>query len=227
VHRETADATTLSLEPVGHEGLRFLPGQFAWLVLGDSPFTVEQHPFSISSSAARPGRMDMTIKALGDWTSGVAETPVGARAYVEGAYGAFSVDRYPSPGYVFVAAGVGITPFVGMLRTLEDRGDLRPHRLIYAARRVEDLIFRGELERLAAGPLDLQVTYVLSRPPEGWAGEAGRLDADLLCRHAVDGLPDRVYFICGPDAMMDAAEKALLRLGVPLDDIHSERFALD
>jgi predicted ferric reductase len=227
VRRETADATTLALEPVGHEGLRFLPGQFAWLILGDSPFTVEQHPFSISSSAARPRRMELTIKALGDWTGRVAETPAGTRAYVEGAYGAFSIDRYPAPGYVFIAAGVGITPFVGMLRTLEDRDDPRPHRLVYAARRAEDLIFRGELERLAAGSLDLRVTYVLSRPPEGWAGETGRVDAGLLRRHAVDGLPDRVYFICGPDAMMDAAEEALLAIGVPLDDIHSERFALD
>ncbi len=227
VRRETADATTLALEPVGHGGLRFLPGQFAWLVLGETPFTVEQHPFSISSSATRPECVELTIKALGDWTGRVAETPVGARAYVEGAYGAFSVDRYPAPGYVFLAGGVGVTPFVGMLRTLEDRGDRRPHHLVYATRRAEDLIFREELDRLAAGALDLRVTYVLSRPPAQWEGERGRIDAGLLRRVTLDGPPDRVYFICGPEAMMDAVEETLLGLGVPLDDIHSERFALD
>jgi len=227
VRRETADTTTLALEPVGHKGMRVLPGQFAWLILGDSPFTVEQHPFSISSSATAPARAELTIKALGDWTARIAETPVGSRAYLEGAYGAFSIDRYPAPGYVFVAGGVGITPFAGMLRTLEDRGDRRPHRVIYATKRSSDLIFREELDRMAAGPLDLRVTYVLSAPPEGWDGESGRVDADLLRRCAVDELPEHMYFICGPDPMMDAVEKALLELGVPLDDIHSERFALD
>ncbi len=227
VRRETGDTTTLALEPEGHGGLRFLPGQFAWLILGDSPFTVEQHPFSISSSAMKPERPELTIKALGDWTGRVPETPVGRRAYLEGPYGAFSFDRYPAPGYVFVAGGVGITPFVGMLRTLEDRGDTRPHRVVYATRRADDLILRAELDRLAAGPLDLRVTYVLSRPPERWTGETGRIDAERLRRAAVDELPDHVYFVCGPDPMMDTVERALLELGVPLDRVHSERFALD
>jgi len=227
VRRETADTTTLILEPEGHEGMSFLPGQFAWLILGDSPFTVEQHPFSISSSATRPERPELTIKALGDWTSRVPETAVGRRAYLEGPYGAFSVDRYPAPGYVFLAGGVGITPFVGMLRTLEDRGDTRHHRVIYASGHVTSLIFMEELDRLAAGALDLRVTYVLSAPPEGWRGETGRIGADLLRRTAVAELPDHVYFVCGPDPMMDAAEDALLGLGVPLDRVHSERFALD
>ncbi|HSL95058.1 MAG TPA: ferric reductase-like transmembrane domain-containing protein [Thermoleophilia bacterium] len=227
VRRETEDTTTLALEPDGHEGLRFLPGQFAWLILGDSPFTVEQHPFSISSSAMKPERPELTIKALGDWTGRVSETPIGRRAYLEGPYGAFSVDRYPAPGYVFVAGGVGITPFVGMLRTLEDRGDTRHHRVIYASGRATSLIFKDELDRLAAGPLDLGVTYVLGDPPAGWDGATGRIDADLLRRQAVDELPGHVYFVCGPDPMMDAVEDALLELGVPLDSIHSERFALD
>jgi predicted ferric reductase len=226
VRRETDDTTTLALEPVGHGGLRFLPGQFAWLTLADSPFAIEQHPFSLSSSAHRPDRPELTIKDLGDWTATVSKTHVGRRGFLDGPYGAFSIDRYPAPGYVFIAGGVGITPFVGMLRTLEDRRDARRHRLIYASGRPGSLIFRGELDRLA-GVLDLEVVYVLGRPPEGWQGETGRVDEDLLRRRAVDDLPDHVYFICGPDAMMDTVEDALLRLGVPLDDIHSERFALD
>jgi predicted ferric reductase len=228
VRRETEDTTTLALEPDGHDGMRFLPGQFAWLMLADSPFAVEQHPFSLSSSALRPERAELTIKALGDWSGEVAETPVGRRAYLEGPYGAFSVDRYPAPGYVFIAGGVGITPFVSMLRTLEDRGDRRHHRLLYASGRITSLIFKDELDRMSAGGrLDLEVVYVLGDPPEGWEGESGRVDEELLRRRAVDELPEHVYFLCGPDPMMDAAEDALVGAGVPLERIHSERFALD
>jgi NAD(P)H-flavin reductase len=69
------------------------------------------------------------------------------------------------------------------------------------------------------------VIHVLERPPEGWTGETGLVTPELLGRH----LPPEgkhAFYVCGPPRMMDAAELALARLGVPLGDIHSERFDL-
>ncbi len=78
VRRESGDAYTLVLEPEGHAGMQFQPGQFAWLTLGASPFALKEHPFSIASSAARTGTIEFGIKAVGDFTRSVANVQQGA-----------------------------------------------------------------------------------------------------------------------------------------------------
>jgi predicted ferric reductase len=161
------------LEPEGHTGFRFQPGQFAWLSLWNGPFGMREHPFSFSSSAERQGEMTMTIRELGDFTATVKEVQPGQRAYLDGPYGAFSVDRHRSPGYVFIAGGAGITPVISMLRTLADRGNDQPLLLIYANMAWEDVIFREELEELKRR-LRVTIVHVLEQPPRvGRARVAG------------------------------------------------------
>ena len=146
---ERGRSTTLRLRPVGHPGMRFLPGQFAWLTVGRSPFAIEDHPFSFSSSAEEQGTIAFTIKDAGDFTRSIATLEPGASAYVEGPHGAFSVDRYEGDGCVFVAGGVGITPIMSMLRTLADRKDPRPHLLVYGARTPDEFTFHEEIQDCA------------------------------------------------------------------------------
>lgn len=223
---ERGNAWSLTVEPVGHAGFRFSPGQFAWITLWDSPFTDREHPFSISSSAEQPGRLSFTIKELGDFTAKIKQVTPGMPAYLDGAHGAFTIDRYPhEPGFVFIAGGVGITPMMSMMRTMVDRNDRRPLLLIYASKNWESVIFREEIDELE-DILNLRIVHVLEQAHPGWEGEQGFIDAQILGRHLP---PDRAYlehFICGPEPMMDAAEKALRQLGVPMDKMHSERFNL-
>ena len=223
VQPEGGDAWTLAFEPEGHPGFRFQPGQFAWVSLWNGPYGMREHPFSFSSSAERDGPVTMTIKELGDFTSTIKEVRVGQRAYLDGPYGAFSVDRNRSPGYVFIAVGVGITPMISTLRTLADRGNDQPLLLIYGSKTWGDVIFREELEGLK-GRLNLTIEHVISRPPEGWQGERGRVTKEMLGRLLPRDRNSRDYFLCGPDAMMDAVERALTELGVSLAFIHSERY---
>jgi predicted ferric reductase len=223
VHPEGGDAWTLVLEPEGHPGFRFQPGQFGWLSLWNGPYGMREHPFSFSSSAERDGQVTMTIKELGDFTSTIKRVQPGQRAYLDGPYGAFSVDRNRSPGYVFIAVGVGITPMVSTLRTMVDRGNEQPLLLIYGSKSWEDVIFREELEGLK-NRLNLKIVHVISQPPEDWQGERGRVTKELLERHLPGDRNSRDYFICGPDPMMDAVELALSELGVSLAYIHSERY---
>lgn len=222
---ERGDAVTLTLEPEGHPGFRFRPGQFGWLTLGASPFAAAEHPFSFSSSSQAAPRVELTVKALGDFTRGLLSAAPGARAYLDGPYGSMSVDGFPdADGYVFVAGGVGAAPCLSMLRTLADRGDRRHHLVILATSEWERTPFREALAALQ-GRLDLAVVHVLERPPEGWAGERGLVTEALLDRW----LPRsgrHGYFVCGPAPMMDAVEAALVRLGVPRSDLHAERFDL-
>jgi predicted ferric reductase len=225
VSPEPGETWTLALDPVEHEGLRFEPGQFAWIKLAHSPFTLDEHPFSFVSSAEGRGRLEFGIKALGDFSSAVGTVPVGTRAYVDGPHGAFSVDRYAAPGYVFLAGGVGITPFLSMLRTLADRGDPRPVLLIYADRSLEEMAYRDEIDRIAER-IDLDVVTVLENPPDGWEGESGLVTPELLERRLPREKFSRQYMICGPPVMMDSVHAALLDRGVPEAAIQLERFSL-
>lgn len=220
---ERGHATTVVLRPLGHQGLRFLPGQFAWLTLGRTPFAVEDHPFSFSSSAEDTAGVAMTIKEAGDFTRSVKHVEPGTPAYLDGPHGAFTIDRYPAPGCVFVAGGVGITPVISMLRTLADRGDRRPQLLVYGARSWDEITFREELEQLQAR-LRLRVVHVLSQAPPDWQGERGRVTVELLERHLPEDRTSFLYFVCGPPPMMDAVEHALRRAGVPWPNIYTERF---
>lgn len=223
VIKERGKTWTLVLRPEGHPGMSFKPGQFAWLKIGKSPFAIREHPFSFASSAMRSERVDISIKELGDFTSTIGAISPGTRAYLDGSYGTFTVDRHTAPGYVFVVGGVGISPVISILRTLADRHEKRPLLLFYSSKTWEETTFREELEELSRR-LNLQVIYTLTHPHEDWEGERGRINSKMIARYLPENRVEYEYFICGPDPMQMAVKKALEDLGLPLEKVQSESF---
>jgi predicted ferric reductase len=225
VHGETPDVWTLTLRPDGHPGIRFRPGQHAWFTIGRSPFSLEEHPFSFSSSAeANHGGFDITVKELGDFTARIGQTDPGVVVYVDGPFGAFTTDRYPAPGYVFITGGVGITPVMSILRTAADREDRTLLRLVYGAQTAGDLAFAEELDSLSER-LDLSITYVLEEPPEDWHGESGFITREIV-EDAIGESGGHEFFACGPPAMTEAVERILVEMGIDRRRLHYERFDL-
>lgn len=228
VRYEGGEAWTLVLEPEGHSGLGgFEPGQFVWLTLRSSPFTPDEHPFSISSAPHDLPRVELTVRALGDFTERIGEVRSGERAYLEGPFGIFSHTRRPeADGFVFIVGGVGITPVISMLRSMAHGGEDRPLWLFYANPDLDRALFCEELERLA-GRLDLTVVHILQNPPEDWSGESGYLSRQMIEREVPKSLRPRLhYFLCGPPPMLAASERHLEDLQVPRDHIHVEIFNL-
>jgi predicted ferric reductase len=224
VRKERGDTMTLVMRPDRHPGFRFSPGQFGWLTLWGSPFKITAHPFSFSSSAAdADGRVEMSIRNLGDFTSAIHKVPVGQRVYIDGPYGAFTIGK-PADMHVLIAGGVGVTPMMSMIRTLADQADKRPVVLLYGGQDWDSITFREELEALKAR-LNLTIVYVLAKPPAGWTGEQGFINAEMFKRHLLPPYADHEYFICGPNVMMDAIEKALGEMNVPMSKYHSERYS--
>ena len=224
--KEHGNARTLLLRPIDHDGFSFVPGQFAWLNTGKSPFHFDQHPISISSSAENGsnGEIAFTIKALGDWSGRVV--PIlkpGTRIWLDGPYGVFSVDRDQGPGFVMIGGGVGITPLYSMCKTLAARGDSRPVVVFHCAREFEELTFREEFEELRTR-MTLKLVYVLEHPNEDWHGESGHITNDLLLRYMPKYYKRYQFFICGPASMMDSIEQSLEEIGVVAELIHTERF---
>lgn len=218
VTRLTPKQWEVTLTPDGHPGLDFKAGQFVWLNLGHSAFSMRENPFSICSAPAAGPSVSFMIKELGDFTRTIGQIEPGTPAYLDGPYGSLTVQGHPEPGVALIAGGVGIAPLLSILRQMRLTDDPRKARVIYGNRALDQIAHREELD-------GQDVTYVLSEPPDDWAAETGLIDAPLLDRlFTPEEFNTWVFVICGPPAMMDGVEDHLLKRGTPSHRILLERF---
>jgi predicted ferric reductase len=223
---ERGGVHTLTLKPEGRPMRAWKAGQFAWLAIGNSPWAMKEHPFTISTAPDKGPEISFTIKPLGDDSARLAQTEPGTLAYVDGPFGTFSIDREETAeGFVMIAGGIGITPLLANLHALHSRADPRKVILIYANPTLEDVSFYEELEKIA-DDIDLTVVHVLEEAPEDWQGESGLVDGALLDRHLSDETRDWPHMLCGPGPMIEAASTALRDLGVPAHRISFEIFEM-
>jgi predicted ferric reductase len=208
------------LEPVNHEGLRFRAGQFAWIRLGASPFSLREHPFSIASAPREDGRLEFLIKEAGDFTSTVGGIAPGTRAYVDGPHGHLWIEGRAEPGLCLIAGGVGFAPLLSMLRV---KTDPRPVLLLYGNRHAEQILAAEDIAASGA-----EVVHVLQDPPAGWTGATGLMDrAFIRDRCAAAARDGWLFVLCGPPPMMREVRAGLAALGVPASRILEERFVYD
>jgi predicted ferric reductase len=211
----------LTVTPDGHTGIDYKAGQFAWLNVGNSPFSLKENPFSICSAPASGPALRFMIKELGDFTRTIGQIEKGTTAYVDGPFGSLLVDDRDEPGVALIAGGVGIAPLLGILRQMRLTDDPRKVKLIYGNRIAEQIAYREELDAV-------DVTYVLSEPPQDWRGETGFIDGALIDRvFSAEEIRKWVFVMCGPAIMMDGVEDHLLKRGAPASAILSERFDYD
>jgi ferredoxin-NADP reductase len=149
-----------------------------------------------------------------------------ACAGIEGPFGSLTLHNKVDRAAVFLAGGIGITPFMSMLRHAAHES--LPHRLVllYSNRRPEDSAFLTELQRLEGENRNFRLVATMTRMRESrlpWMGETGAIDEALLKRAAAE-LPDPIYYVAGPPAMVAAVRETLERAGVDADDVRSEEF---
>jgi ferredoxin-NADP reductase len=113
---------------------------------------------------------------------------------------------------------------MSMLRTLADRGDRRPLVMFYGNRAWDRVVFREELETLAADRIELSIVHVLLEPSDAWTGERGFVTEDVLRRHLPRDGQRFHWFLRGPTPMTTSVERSLARIGVPATNVHSEIF---
>ena len=188
---------------------RFLTRQLWWRV----------HPFSLSA-APNGDYLRITVKEVGDFTASLRSLRTATRVVIEGPYGIFTNARRQRSRTLLIAGGIGITPLRALLEEM-------PHRkgsaiLIYRARSWNDVVFRGELDRLMQS-LGGQVHYVIGRRG---AEVTAQPFAPRLLRAVVPDIRERDVYICGPPAMIISAARGVAACGVPASQIHRERFAL-
>ncbi|MFP4539047.1 MAG: ferric reductase-like transmembrane domain-containing protein [Dichotomicrobium sp.] len=207
--------------------LNFAAGEFVWLNVGHSPFSVYENPFSVASAPADGDQLAFVIKEVGDFTRRIGEVPLGTRCFLDGPHGHLSVPGSEAAGIALIAGGVGIAPVLSILRQLRHERDARPLVLLYGNRLREQIVYEDELKQMQ-NDLDLQVRFALAEPPPGWQGHSGAIDETLL-RTVLDrpGAKSWRYILCGPQPMIESVEKTLLSLGVASSNVISEQFYYD
>lgn len=176
------------------------------------------HPFSLSS-APNGKWLRITIKTLGDDSTRIRRLPAGTRVFVEGPYGILTGARRTRPGVTLIAGGIGIAPLRALLESLPARpGDLT---LLYRASHPRDLVFRQEIDQLAAYR-GATVHYLVGR--RRGHSRVDPLDTQTISR-LVPGIAEQDVYLCGPVGLMQSVERHLRDIGVPDRQIHAERFA--
>lgn len=217
----------LGLAPAQGDTLSFRAGQFVWLSVGRSPFSLHENPFSIASAPTDRDGLSFVIKEVGDFTRGLNDIKPGTVAYIDGPHGNMTLDGLGDAGIALYAGGVGVAPILSILRELRDRGDRRPLLLLYGNRAAAQITYRDELTEMTQ-QLDLEVAYYLSEPPDGWEGRTGVIDR-VAVAEALEArdVKNWLHVICGPLKMIEGVEAELLARGVPSAQILSERFYYD
>lgn len=211
---ETRDAATIAIEP-GRSWRRHTPGQYIRIGV-DVDGVRNWRAYSITSPVDRPdGEITITVKAIPDGVVSnhlVHRAEVGTIVQLDQACGEFTLAATPPEKVLFVTAGSGITPVMGMLR---GRGDqLRDVVVVHSAPTAADVIFAAELRRLAA-----ERTITLF---ERHTDADGMLDAAALASLVPD-LAERQTWACGPGGLLDALEQHFAHAGIA-DRLHTERF---
>jgi len=216
VVREAPGVVSLRIGGRGLDRLGARPGQFfLWRFLTRG-FWYTAHPFSLSE-APNGESFRITVRALGDHTSGLCDVPVGTRVLAEGPFGVFTAESSRTRKALLIAGGIGITPVRALFEHMD--GDLV---VLYRVVSNDDIVLAGELDRIAARRGG-RIEYVVGdhRSPEA---------RELLSpRHLESLVPDisaRDVYVCGPPGMIDRIVPSLREAGVPRDRLHVERFAL-
>jgi ferredoxin-NADP reductase len=227
MHDETPSVRSFTLGLPGWTGHR--PGQHVDLRLtAQDGYSVERS-YSIASEPERTGEVDITVERIpgGEVSQFLHEVVVpGDRLEVRGPIGGYFVWEAPLGGpLLLIAGGSGVVPLMAMARHRARAGSTVPARLLFSSRGFDEIIYREELDRLAAAGDGFAVAHTLTRvQPDGWTGYSRRIDEQML-GEVIEPLGAATHaYACGPTALVEVVANGLVRLGLPPDRIRTERF---
>ncbi|XHR80115.1 MAG: FAD-binding oxidoreductase [Gloeotrichia echinulata GP01] len=205
----------------------YQPGQFVSLELEINGERVLRS-YSISSTPSRPHTLEITIKRVpqglvSNWLHD--NMKVGSEVKLTGPFGDFTCAAQASQKLLFICAGSGITPMMSMSRWLCDTAANVDIVFLHSARSPRDIIFRQELEMMAARHVNFQLAVTVTRrePGQTWLGYTGRLNASMLNSIAPD-FSDRTVYVCGPDSFMQGVKTLFTGLEFPMQNYYEESF---
>lgn len=229
-NREEIAEGTMCFHFAKPAGFESKPGQAIDITLSDPPetdaegnirgFSLVSPPFAAELQVATRMRNTAFKRSL-------KSVPLGTEVTIEGGFGSLTLHKNTTKPGVFLAGGIGITPFMSILRQAAHDKLAHELYLFYSNRRPEDAPFLAELESLQQQNPHFHLIASMTEMEKShreWKGETGFLNSALLRKHIAD-LHGPIYYIAGPPAMVKAMREMLVSTGVDEDDIRTEEFA--
>ena len=210
------------------EGFDFTPGQSIDLVLPEG-FPGEtgdrRRTFSIVSAPHEDRLTIGTRMRKSAYKQPLAEAAPGETVRIVGPKGTMALHDEPDRAIVMIAGGIGITPFISIIRNEAEQESPRPMALLYSNHRPADAAYMDELRALEKRLDNFHMVATMTAPEadDDWDGETRRIDPEMV-EGAASGLPRPHYYIAGTPDMSEAMRQMLDDMGIADDDIHSEDF---
>lgn len=209
-------------------GLEFRAGQFCDIRLLDPPETDTEGDIRGFSLASAPFESDVIVATRMRDTAFkrvIKDLPIGSEVEFDGPYGDFTLHKTETTPAVFIIGGIGVTPVRSMVAQATHDKTNHTITLIHSSRTPEDLPFKNDFSELAKqNPNFTYVPVASDSTPDGWSGELGRIDADMIRKH-VEDLTKPVYYLSGPEGMVRAMRQLLIDIGANEDNIKTEEFS--
>ena len=209
----------LSVAPVPHSFANAQAGQFAYLRLISSRCGWEEHPFTVSSPPGSTA-ITFTIKNLGNYTRSLKDVEPGTRVLLDGPYGVFTPHTFNGP-QLFVAGGIGITPFLSIIRDMDNKKIPTMMTLVWSARNENDFVHDDTLREIASRNKWFRYVPIITA-----GGQGKHVNRELLeSLFDKKDFPTMQVFFCGPETMRSELQKILRKTGLPRVAFHFERFS--
>lgn len=210
----------------------YLPGQYFYITVPKLKYKDSRgatRHFTLSSSPTEEKIIRITTRVRKDsgYKQTLDELKIGTEIEGEGPEGTFVLDEKEKGPHVFIAGGIGITPFRSMIKYAIDKNTSTEIHLIYSNSLPEQITFRKELENWAKKSDNIKIDMTVTKPEESkekWNGLAGRIDEKMI-KSQIPNLKSQTFWICGPPAMVDAMEKIMGELDLSASRVRSEKFS--
>ncbi len=197
-------------------------GQFMFVTIPSEDGELKKH-FTISSSPTEPDFIELTKKLTGSsYSNALDSLKKGEKAKIDAPYGKFTFDK-KTKKMAMLSGGIGITPLRSMCKYSTDLQLENNILLLYGNNTIEDIVFKEELDHLQKENKNLKIVYTLNNPPSKWEGYTGYIDTEMIKKEVSD-YASRVFYICGPPAMVEAMKRLLQELNIFSEQIKTENF---
>jgi predicted ferric reductase len=212
INKLSNNIVSIVLKPIG-EKMNFTAGQFGFIRILGKMINDEEHPFSFTSDPNLE-ELSLAIKQVGDYTQKLDKLEIGTQVEVEGPFGIFSYKNSKNTNQIWLAGGIGITPFLSMLWDIKNKSNYRID-LYYCVKNESEAVFLNQITDIAK----------TVRVIPFYSDKEGHISAKEIAKRS-NGLENKDIFICDPPAMIKDLRKQFISLGVNQNSIKSEEFDL-
>lgn len=230
IRREEIAEGTMAFHFAKEPGFEFRPGQAIDFTLIDPPETDAEGNIRTFSIASAPFDSDLMIATRMRDTAFkrvLRKAEMGLKIKMEGPSGSFVLHRKAEKPAVFLTGGIGITPFLSIIRQAAHDRDAHQLYLFYSNRRPEDAAFLDALKDVAAKYSNFHLIATMTEMKKSrreWKGETGSINKDMLARH-LPALQGPIYYVAGPPSMVTAMRRMLVDSAVDEDDMRTDEFS--